>query len=392
MITVSLRNISDLKPYEHNPKIHTKKQIANIAESIRRFGFRNPILIDSDGTIVAGHGRYEAAKEAGMQEVPCILVDDLSPEQIRAFRVLDNKLAESAWDFDILNMELPEIDVSGFDLKWMADMESPAELTEKNEVPKLHETDIRHGDMFRLGEHILLCGDATCEGDVLRLMDGCCANLLLTDPPYNCDYHGSAGSIMNDAMPDDRFRVFLADAFRNAAKVMAPGAAFYIWYASGSSYEFHGALRDVGLKERQVLVWVKNRMILSRQDFNWQDEFCIAGSADVGGEDMALYGWTDGAPHKFYKSAKQSTVLFFDAPTKSKDHPTMKPLDMIGYQVQCSTRRGDVVLDMFAGSGTTLIACEKLGRSCRAMELDPKYCRVIIERWQNETGLEAVKL
>lgn len=391
MITVSLRNISELKPYEHNPKIHTKKQIANIAESIRRFGFRNPILIDSDGTIVAGHGRYEAAKEAGMQEVPCILVDDLSPEQIRAFRVLDNKLAESAWDFDILNMELPEIDVSGFDLKWMADMESPAELTEKNEIPKLHEADIQHGDMFRLGEHILLCGDATCEGDVLRLMDGCCANLLLTDPPYNCDYHGSAGSIMNDAMPDDRFRAFLADAFRNAAKVLAPGAAFYIWYASGSSYEFHGALRDVGLKERQVLVWVKNRMILSRQDFNWQDEFCIAGAQDAGGEDMALYGWTKGT-HKFYKSAKQSSVLFFDAPTKSQDHPTMKPLDLIGYLVQCSTRRGDTVLDLFSGSGTTLLACEKLGRRCRAMELDPRYCGVIIRRWQNETGQEAVKL
>jgi len=391
MISIVYRPIDTLHPYERNAKIHSRKQIENIAESIRQYGFRNPVIVDADGVIVAGHGRWEAARLLAFAEVPCILCDDLTPAQIRAYRLLDNKLAECPWHFDTLNLELPKVDVSAFSLKWMADMELPAEsLTECDSAPEACTITVRLGDLFRLGNHFLLCGDATNPEDVRRLMDGNKANLLLTDPPYNCDYHGSAGTILNDSMPGDRFRLFLADALRNAKEHMLPGAVFFIWYASSSSYEFHGACRDVGLTVRQVLVWIKNRMILSRQDFNWQDEFCMTGDApDVGGTDMSLYGWKDGAPHHFYKSAKQSTVLFFDAPAKSVEHPTMKPLDMIGYLLQCSTQKGEIVLDLFGGSGTTLIACEKLGRNCRMMELSPKYCATIIERWQRETGQTA---
>lgn len=389
MLTLEYRSIDSIRPYERNAKVHSKKQLEMIAESIRRLGFRNPLVVDADGVIVAGHGRWEAAKLAGLQEVPCVDCADLSPDEVNAYRLLDNKLAESPWDYDILSLELPTVDLSGFDLKWNADLELPAELTESSAEPEPCGFDISRGDMFRLGDHILLCGDATDKADVERLMGGTDAQLLLTDPPYNCDYHGTVGTILNDAQPPERFRTFLVDALANAKAHMLPGAAFFIWYGALASYEFFGACKDVGLTVRQVLVWIKNRTILSRSDFNWQHEQCVAGDNDIGGEGISLYGWTDGGSHKFYKSAKQSTALFYDAPVKSELHPTMKPLDMIGYQIHCVTRPGDVVLDLFGGSGTTLIACEKLGRVCRMMELDPKYCRAIIERFEKETGGKA---
>lgn len=393
---ITVRALNELRPYAHNPKTHPKSQVDNIARSIQDFGFRQPLVIDGDGSIVCGHGRYLAAAQLGMTELPCVMADDLTPAQIRAYRILDNKIAESPWSYEALELELPQIDLSGYDLRWHANLELPQTL-EEAPVPESAPGRCSPGDILALGQHRLLCGDSTRPEDIQRLMGEERADLLLTDPPYNADYEGVAGKLLNDSMPSDRFAAFLESAFSNAKSVMRPGAAFFIWYSSMAAYEFHGACRKAGLKAHQVLVWVKQSMILSRQDFNWQHELCLYGSTDkdpdcLGGEDHCLYGWKEGAAHTWCKNDKQSTVLRFDRPAKSKLHPTMKPMDMIGYQISCVTHPGQLVLDLFGGSGTTLMACEKLGRCCRMMELSPKFCDVIIKRWEEMTGDQAIRI
>ena len=377
-------SISQIKPYKNNAKKHTATQIANVAESIRQFGWAQPIVVDCNYTIIIGHCRYSAAVKLGLATVPVVVAADLTDEQVRKLRNLDNKLNESEWDLDLLKDDILGLDFDGFDIDWGIEEEAITDIVEDDapEVDEENEPITHLGDIWQLGEHRLMCGDSTDAGSVAILMDGRKADLLLTDPPYNVAYEGKtkdALTIQNDKMGSSQFKEFLTDAFIAAVAVMAEGGAFYIWFASREHCNFENALNESGLQVRQELIWKKNTMVLGRQDYQWKHEPC-------------LYGWKDGAAHNWYSNRSQTTVLEFDRPQRSEDHPTMKPVELFAYQIQNSTKKGDVVLDLFGGSGTTIIACEQTGRIGYCMELDPKYCDVIIKRYENLTGNKAVKI
>lgn len=381
---ITKRRLADIVPYAANAKKHDKRQINNVAESIKQYGFVQPIVIDRDGVIVIGHCRAMAAKKLGMEEVPCVCVDDLTPEQVNALRLVDNKSNESDWDFDLLADELPGLDLSAFDFDWGLPEDTTDEVTE-DEAPEVDEESepiTKLGDIWQLGRHRLMCGDSTSVECVQKLMGGAQADLLLTDPPYGVDYTGKtkdALKIENDAKSDDEFIAFLQAAFEAANSVMKPGAVFYIWHADSKAYVFRMACQMTGWEVRQVLIWVKNAMVMGRQDYQWKHEPC-------------LYGWKAGAGHLWASDRKQTTVLEFDRPTANKEHPTMKPVALFDYQIKNNTKGGDIVLDLFAGSGTTVAACEQNGRNAYVMEFDPKYCDVIVKRWKNLTGKKAVLL
>ena len=376
--------IKEIKPYDRNAKKHDDTQINNVAESIRQFGFVQPIVIDSNGVIVIGHCRFEAAKRLKYAEVPCIMADDLTPEQVDALRIVDNKTNESPWDIDLLTEELQDLDLSMFDFEWEL-MEETAEATEitEDEAPEVDKTNdpiSKFGQIWKLGRHRLMCGDSTSEENVKALLGGAKADLLLTDPPYGVDYTGKtkdALKIQNDAKTDEEMIEFLSSAFRAADSVMKPGAVFYIWYAGTKEHAFDKACQLTGWEVRQILIWAKNTMVMGRQDYQWKHEPCI-------------YGWKGGAGHLWASDRKQTTLLEFDRPTANKEHPTMKPIALFDYQIQNNTKGGDIVLDLFGGSGTTIIACEQNGRNACVMEYDPKYVDVIIKRWENFTGEKAV--
>lgn len=375
--------VNEIVPYAQNAKKHDKRQIDNVAESIRQYGFVQPVVIDRDGVIVIGHCRVLAAKKLGMESVPCVCVDDLTPEQVNALRLVDNKTNESEWDMDLLSLELPEADLSAFDFDWGLAEDDPTEIIE-DEAPEVSDDPptAKRGDVWRLGRHRLMCGDSTSLDDVQTLVGGARIDLFLTDPPYGVDYTGKtkdALKIENDNRSDDEFVSFLADAFAAADEVMKPGAVFYIWHADSKAHVFRMACQMVGWEVRQCLVWVKNVMVMGRQDYQWKHEPC-------------LYGWKGGAGHLWASDRKQTTVLEFDRPTKNKEHPTMKPIALFDYQIQNNTKGGDAVLDLFAGSGTTIMACEQNGRNAYCMELDPRYVDVIIKRWEMFTGEKAVLL
>ena len=377
---VEMRALDTIKPYEKNAKKHDQTQIDNVAESIRQYGFVQPIVVDKDGIIVIGHCRALGAKKLGLKEVPCVCVDDLTPEQVNALRLVDNKSNESEWDFDLLADELPGLDLSAFDFDWGLRDELDDSVVEDDYEPVIPtEPKSKLGDVYQLGDHRLMCGDSTSLTDVQKLVGGAQIDLLLTDPPYNVDYQGTAGKIKNDNMEDAAFRQFLTDAFSNAAMVMKPGAPFYIWHADSEGYNFRGACKDSMLRVRQCLIWVKNSLVMGRQDFQWKYEPC-------------LYGWTEGKKHYFFKNRRQTTVLNFDKPVKSAEHPTMKPIKLFEYQMQCSSKPDENVLDLFAGSGTTIMAAEQNGRHAFCMEYDPKYADVIVDRWEKFTGKKAVLL
>lgn len=383
-MTVQDINISLIKPYKNNAKRHTDTQIANVAESIRQFGWAQPIVVDRDYTIIIGHCRYSAAKRLGLTTVPVVVAADLTDEQVRKLRNLDNKLNESEWDLDLLKDDILGLDFDGFDIDWGIEEEAITDIVEDDapEVDEKNEPITHLGDIWQLGEHRLMCGDSTDAGTVAILMDGKKADLLLTDPPYNVAYEGKtkdALTIQNDKMGSSQFKEFLTDAFSAAVAVMTEGGAFYIWFASREHCNFENALNEAGLQVRQELIWKKNTMVLGRQDYQWKHEPC-------------LYGWKDGAAHNWYSNRSQTTVLEFDRPQRSEDHPTMKPVELFAYQIQNSTKKSDIVLDLFGGSGTTIIACEQTGRIGYCMELDPKYCDVIIKRYENLTGNKAVKI
>lgn len=376
-------NLSDIKPYEKNPR-KNDNAVKYVAESIKEFGFKVPIVIDRNGVIVAGHTRYKAAKQLKMKTVPCLVADDLTDEQVRAFRLADNKVAEQAeWDFDLLDDELAQIlDIDMDAFGFLNDIdERTEEATEDDyEINPPEEPKAKLGEIYQLGRHRLMCGDSTILNDVEKLMGGARADMLLTDPPYNVNYEGKTKDklkIQNDKMQNDNFRQFLADAFLNADTVMKPGAVFYIWHADSEGYNFRGACFDVGWKVRQCLIWNKNSMVMGRQDYQWKHEPC-------------LYGWKDGAGHLWASDRKQTTIINFDKPTRSDKHPTMKPIPLFDYQVKNNTKGDDIVLDLFAGSGTTIMACEQNGRRGYCMEYDPKYVDVIIDRWETFTGQKAI--
>lgn len=379
---IQYRRLDEVTPYDKNAKTHDQTQINNVAESIRQYGFVQPIVIDRDGIIVIGHCRTLAAKKLGMESVPCVCVDDLTPEQVNALRLVDNKSNESPWDFDLLADELEGLDLTGFDFDWGLPEEETEEV-EEDEVPEVDETQppvTKLGDVWKLGRHRLMCGDSASTECVQKLMGGLQADLLLTGPPYGVDYTGKtkdALKIENDARSDDDFITFLRSAFEAADSVMKAGAVFYIWHADSKAYVFRMACQMTGWEVRQVLIWVKNAMVMGRQDYQWKHEPC-------------LYGWKSGAGHLWASDRKQTTVLEFDRPTKNKEHPTMKPVALFDYQIKNNTKGGDIVLDLFAGSGTTVIACEQNGRTAYMMEYDPRYCDVIVKRWENLTGEKAV--
>lgn len=391
-------NVDDLKAYERNARTHSDEQIKQVAESIKEFGFTNPVLIDENNEIIAGHGRTMAAKSIGMKEVPAIRLNGLTAAQKKALRIADNQLALNAgWDEELLRIELGELQELDFNLDVMGfsdeeldllldgtgsidDDESHGQDAEEIAEPS-EDPVVKPGELWLLGDHQLLCGDSTRIDELVRLCEEGSVDLYLTDPPYNVAYEGKtkdALTIENDNMSDEDFRKFLLDAFSTADFAMKPGASFYIWHADSEGYNFRGACRDVGWKVRECLIWNKNAFVLGRQDYQWKHEPC-------------LYGWKDGASHEWYSDRSQTTVIDCDRPMRNGEHPTMKPVELFRYLMENSSKKGDVVFDSFGGSGTTLVAAEETGRVAYLMELDPVYVDVIIKRWQEMTGLEAVR-
>lgn len=382
---IVVKLIDDLIPYENNAKLHPQEQIEQIKNSIQEFGNNDPIAIDENNVIIEGHGRYEALKELGYKETEVIILDGLNEEQKNAYRLVHNQLTMNTdWDIEKLKNELDTIDIDmsdlGFDDSLFDGMIEEKEVHEDNfdvdeAIPEIPTTTT--GQVWKLGNHRLMCGDSTQKEAVMRLMNNQEADMLLTDPPYNVDYEGTAGKIQNDNMSNDDFRTFLVNAFNQANNVMKQGATFYIWHADSEGHNFRGACQDIGWKVRQCLIWCKNSLVMGRQDYQWKHEPC-------------LYGWKDGASHNWYSDRSQTTILEFNKPNKSEEHPTMKPIELFGYQIKNSSKENDIILDLFGGSGTTLIACEQLNRKCFMMELDPKYCDVIIKRWETLTGKKAL--
>jgi site-specific DNA-methyltransferase (adenine-specific) len=391
---MELLPVSALVPYARNSRTHSDEQVAQIAASMREFGFTNPVLVDEAGGIIAGHGRVMAAKALGLVEVPCIRLAHLSEAQKRAYVIADNKLALNAgWDEAMLRLELEDLQAADFDLDLLGfnadelgalltEPEPETEgLTDPDEAPDLPARPVTvEGDVWLLGKHRVMCGDSTRIDQMEALNLGGGIDMWLTDPPYNVAYEGKtkdALKIQNDSMADGQFRQFLRDAYVAADAVMKPGAVFYIWHADLEGYNFRGAAKDAGWTVRQCLIWKKQSMVMGRQDYHWKHEPC-------------LYGWKDGAAHFWASDRKQTTLLEFDKPSRNGEHPTMKPVALFEYQMLNNTKVGSVVLDSFGGSGTTLIAAERAGRKALLMELDPKYCDVIVKRWEDFTGRKAV--
>ena len=378
--------IDEVIPYENNPR-NNDEAVAYVVESIKQCGYCSPIIIDEDNVILCGHTRLKALKQLGYKEVECVRKSGMTDEQKKKYRILDNKTAEVAeWNFDLLEEELKDLDFGDFDFGFddMPELSEPVEITE-DEVPEVDDKSepiTKPGDIWQLGKHRLMCGDSTDASAVAALMNGKEADLLLTDPRYNVAYVGGtddALTIENDKMGSDEFYDFLTSAFSAAVEVLKAGGAFYIWHADVNGLDFRLALKASGLTLRQTLIWNKNAMTLGRQDYQWKHEPC-------------LYGWKDGAGHNWYSDRCQTTVLDFNKPLRNGEHPTMKPVELFAYQIQNSTKKGEIVLDLFGGSGTTIIACEQTGRIGYSMELDPKYCDVIIKRYENLTGKKAVKI
>ena len=387
---ITKRKTDELIPYARNARTHSDEQVAQIAASIKEWGWTTPILVDEDSEIIAGHGRVLAARKLDIQKVPTIMAKGWTKAQKQAYVLADNQLPQNAgWDMDLLKIEVMDLNLEGFDLSLMGfndDMmaglltEETEGLTDEDAVPELTEDPItKLGDIWTLGNHRLMCGDSTSVDELESLCGEHRADMWLTDPPYNVAYEGKtkdALKIQNDEMGDDQFRQFLVDSYTAADAVMKAGAVFYIWHADLEGYNFRGAAHDAGWQVRQCLIWKKQTMVMGRQDYHWKHEPC-------------LYGWKSGAGHLWATDRKQTTILEFDRPSRSKEHPTMKPVELFEYQMLNNTKGGDLILDSFGGSGTTMIAAEKNGRHSRLMELDPKYCDVIIKRWQDFTGKDA---
>ncbi len=385
--------ISELHGYERNSRTHSAKQISQICDSIQRFGFTNPILIDESKHIIAGHGRLEAAKKMEIEQVPTLTIDGLTELERKALVIADNRIALNAgWDDEMLALELNDLSASGFDMDVLGftggeiraligSGTNGGELTDEDDAPKYSSEQLcQSGDIWLLGDHRLMCGDSTSAESVQHLMNGHKADMLLTDPPYNVAYEGKTKdqlTIKNDAMSDGKFREFLKSAFAAADSVMKPVAVFYIWHADAEGFNFRGACQDVNWPVRQCLIWNKNSKVMGRQDYHWKHEPC-------------LYGWKPGASHLWSSDRKQTTIIDFDRPQRNQEHPTMKPVGLFEYQMLNNTKGGDLIIDLFGGSGTTIIAAEKNGRRANLMELDPKYCDVIIKRWQAYSGKSAV--
>jgi DNA modification methylase len=384
LITVS---VADIVPYKNNPKEHPKEQIEQIAESIREFGMDDPIAVDENNVIIEGQGRLLALKGMGIETAPCIRLSHLSEEQKRAYAIAHNKLTMSSGfdleklkaEFDFLNDAEFSLLKTGFDAAELDDLfniSAPKEGKEDNfdVTAELEQPCFtQKGDVWTLGRHRLICGDCTDKADFERLLGGSRVNLVVTDPPYNVDYEGSAGKISNDKMSDADFYGFLLKFFTNTAAVMAEKASIYVFHPQSEGLNFRKAYKDAGFYLSDTLVWKKNSIVMGRSPYQRMYE-------------GILYGWKEKGRHEWFSDRKQSNVLEFDRPVRSGEHPTMKPIPLIAYLIGNSSKEGYSVLDPFGGSGTTLIASEQVGRSCFTSEIEPKYCDVIVKRYISQVG------
>lgn len=384
-------DIDRLRPYDKNPRTHSPEQITKLVASLREYGFTNPILVDSTDGIVAGHGRLEAARALGMTEVPVVVLDHLTAAQRRAYIIADNRLAlDAGWDPALLASELAGLKLDSFDLGLTgfddeeldaifatADSQITGAIDE-DDAPNPPVTPVsRTGDLWTLGRHRLLCGDATIANDVSRLVGGRQVHCLWTDPPYGVAYEGNAGTIQNDDLDPAAFAVFLGSAFTNAFTTLRPGAVAYICHAETGGMAFRRAFVESGFKLSSCLIWRKNSLVLGRSDWQWAHE-------------PVLYGWKPGAAHAWYGGRDKTTVLDENKPFRNTEHPTMKPVGLVERMIVNSTKTGQVILDLFAGSGTTLIACERSARIARALEIDPRFVDIAVRRWEEFTGKQAV--
>ena len=380
--------IARLIPYVNNARTHSPEQITKLRSSLREFGFVNPVIIDRDYNVIAGHGRIAAAREEGITEVPCVFVDHLTEAQKKAYILADNRMAmDAGWDEELLRVEIEslkgmdfDVSLTGFDDKELSDLfadESGSEtkdddydLTAALEKAAF----VMRGDIWTVGRHRLMCGDATNVEDVSALMDGKKANLILTDPPYGVSFKSASGlTIQNDSMKNEEFYNFLLSAFQNMAAHLEKGGAAYVFHADTEGLNFRKAFVDAGFHLAGCCIWVKDSLVLGRSDYQWQHE-------------PVLYGFMQNGKHPWYSDRKQTTIWNFAKPKRNANHPTSKPLDLLGYPIGNSTQENAVVIDTFGGSGSTLMACEQMNRVCYTMELDEKYASVILRRYVDDTG------
>lgn len=383
-----LADVEELIPYARNARTHSSAQITQIAASIKEFGFLAPVVIAEDNTILCGHGRFYAAQKLGLKKIPCVKESHLTEAQKRAYIIADNKLSINAgWDDELLAVELSDLQgegvdlsITGFDEKELADLfddksKSDVEDDGYDLSAALEKAAfVQRGDIWTVGRHRLMCGDATSADDVAALMGGKRANLLLTDPPYGVSFKSSSGlTIQNDSIKDEDFYSFLKSAFSAAVDCLEKGAAAYIFHADTEGLNFRRAFVDAGFHLAGCCIWVKDSLVLGRSDYQWQHE-------------PVLYGFLQNGKHSWYSDRKQTTIWNFAKPKKNANHPTSKPLDLLSYPIQNSTQENAVVLDTFGGSGSTLMACELTNRICYTMELDEKYASVILRRYVDDTG------
>jgi DNA modification methylase len=430
---ISMRKVGEVFPYKKNPR-RNDDAVAKVAQSIKEFGFKQPIVVDKDGVIIVGHTRLLAALRLSMTEVPVLVATDLSPAQVKAYRLADNRVHEEAeWDEDLLALELGDLSKMGFNLEATGfDLDEINELlnigqggllpgAEEDAIPDTPaKPQTAAGDLYHLGKHRLVCGDSTDPFTIEHLFAGARADAVFTDPPYNVNYEGEAGKIQNDSMEDAAFRKFLLRAYSVMFRVLKDGAALYVCHADTEGLNFRSAFIDAGFKFAGCLIWCKDALVLGRSDYQWQHE-------------PILYGWKPTGSHKWYGDRKSTTIAEFmlgapitevapntyrlrlgdqwfqlkgeklaveelettvfkvPRPKKNEDHPTMKPIALIEKMLRNSTKKNDLVFDAFGGSGSTLIACEKLGRTAYVCELEPKFCDVIVARYEQATGKKAKK-
>lgn len=384
---MELVEINKLVPYVNNARTHSPEQINKLRSSLREFGFINPVIIDKDYGIIAGHGRVIAAREEGIDKVPCVFVDHLTEAQKKAYIIADNRMAlDAGWDEELLRVEIEalqaeafDVSLTGFDEKEITDLFKDTQAEVKDDDYDLtaaleKAAFVKKGDVWVVGRHRLVCGDATNAEDVDKLCEDKRVNLILTDPPYGVSFKSASGlTIQNDSMKNEEFYSFLLAAFKNMVSHLEPGGSAYVFHADTEGLNFRRAFIDAGLHLAGCCIWVKNSLVLGRSDYQWQHE-------------PVLYGFLKNGKHHWYSDRKQTTIWNFDKPKRNENHPTSKPLDLLSYPLKNSTQENAIALDTFGGSGSTLMACELTNRICYTMELDEKYASVILRRYVEDTG------